>query len=167
MPLSRLSVLCDRAIHLAGLLVRLALIENPLLSLRVPFDAGTMGPAHSRRGGTMTRWLVVLLTALTLQGCESATEVGDSCEERGVGALTCGIGEVLVCAGSSEGPAWALLEDCATGSTCDPDSISCVATPGGGGGGSCCRQCGPRSKPCGDACIPRDTSCHQSPGCAC
>ncbi|AGC45591.1 hypothetical protein MYSTI_04293 [Myxococcus stipitatus DSM 14675] len=114
----------------------------------------------------MTRVLVVLMAALTLQGGESATEVGDSCEERGVGTLMCGVGAVLVCTGASGSPAWELLEDCATGSTCDSDSFSCVETSGGGGG-SCCRHCGPRSKPCGDACIPRDNTCHKGPGCAC
>ncbi|QQR47729.1 hypothetical protein JKA73_17485 [Myxococcus xanthus] len=115
----------------------------------------------------MTRLLVVLMAALTLQGCESAMEAGDSCEENGVGTRTCGAGDVLVCAGSSGSPKWELLEDCATGTTCDPDSFACVATSGGGGGGTCCRRCGPNSKPCGDSCIPRANTCRTGPGCAC
>jgi hypothetical protein len=34
-------------------------------------------------------------------------------------------------------------------------------------GPECCRTCGPTSKACGDACIPRANQCSAAPGCAC
>jgi hypothetical protein len=33
--------------------------------------------------------------------------------------------------------------------------------------GQCCRTCGPTSKACGDACIPKANTCQTEPGCAC
>jgi hypothetical protein len=32
---------------------------------------------------------------------------------------------------------------------------------------ACCKICGTNSKPCGDACISLEFTCHQPPGCAC
>lgn len=34
------------------------------------------------------------------------------------------------------------------------------------GGGACCKTC-KDSKPCGDSCIPKSSTCNKGPGCAC
>lgn len=52
---------------------------------------------------------------------------------------------------------------------CDSEGLDCCPIPGGGGGGGgggCCRTC-TSGKPCGDACIAFDLTCHQPAGCAC
>ncbi len=114
----------------------------------------------------MTRLMVLLVAALTLQGCDMETKAGDSCKAEGVGSRTCGDGDVLHCVPSSAGGSWELLENCPRGSDCDLDSFACESTSGGGGG-TCCKRCGTTSKPCGDSCIPKANTCHQGPGCAC
>jgi hypothetical protein len=128
------------------------------------FRLGTWSGASALPAGC--RYLDTGDQSQTLVGCNltagdvlsAQTDVKGKCREKYGDNVVVHIpvpGDALVCAPPADGQYSASCGDMVPWTEADSTSAEC------------CRTCSSASKPCGDSCISKDSTCNQEPGCAC
>ncbi len=128
------------------------------------FKLGTWSGATSLPAGC--RYLDTGDTSQTVVACNltasdvlsAQTDVKGKCREKYGDNVVVHIpvpGDAIVCAPPADGQYSATCGDMVPWTESD------------GAAAECCRTCSSASKPCGDSCISKDSTCNQEPGCAC
>jgi hypothetical protein len=128
------------------------------------FKLGTWSGATSLPAGC--RYLDTGDTSQTVVACNltasdvlsAQTDVKGKCREKYGDNVVVHIpvpGDAIVCAPPADGQYSATCGDMVPWTESD------------GAPAECCRTCSSASKPCGDSCISKDSTCNQEPGCAC